>query len=140
MNCQKLLRQVMSLMFVVLVLSACSAFLTSPVPQGQVRGILIDEEGHPFPEKNVFVFLATILDEESSEININTSWQSNLDDSGAFLIEDVPSGKYCIAIFFQFRFLIVTDEDDLFTFEMSQDSGIDLGRVDASKFRLPKKQ
>lgn len=139
MNCQKLLRQVMSLMFVVLVLSACSALQTFSVPQGQVRGILIDEEGHPFPEKNVIVLLATILDEESSKIQMNTSWQSNLDDSGAFLIEDVPSGKYCI-IFYQFRFLIVLDEDEVFTFEVPQNSGIDLGRVDASKVRPTNEQ
>jgi len=140
MNCQKLLRQVMSLMFVVLVLSACSTFLTSPVPQGQVRGILIDEEGHPFPGKNVIVLLATILDEESSKSQMNTSWQSTLDDSGAFLIEDVPSGKYCLIIFYQFRFLIVLDEDEVFTFEVPQNSGIDLGRVDASKVRPTNEQ
>lgn len=138
MNCQKLLRQVMSLTFVVLVLSACSTLQATPVPQGQVRGVLIDEGGNPLPDREVDVFLATILDEASGEIQLNTSWQSTLDDSGAFLIEDVPPGKYCLVIFFQQRgtFGIVLNEDERFAFEMPQDSGIDLGKVDASQIRL----
>lgn len=139
MNYQKLLRHLMSLTFGVLILSACNTLQASPpVPQGQVRGVLIDEEGNPFPEGEVDVFLATILDEASGEIQLNTSWQSNLDDSGEFLIEDVPSGKYCLVIFIKQNgtFGVVLNEDERFAFEMPQDSGIDLGKVDASQIRL----
>lgn len=138
MNCRKALRQVMSLILVVPVLSACSVLQATPVSQGQVRGVLTDKEGQPLPDRVVDVFLATILDEKSGEIQLNNSWQSTLDDSGAFLIEDVPPGKYCLVLFLQQRaaFGVVLNEDKLFTFEVPQDSGIDLGRVDASQIRL----
>lgn len=138
MNYQKLLREVMSLLFVVLVSSVCTVSLAAPVPQGQVRGVLIDEQGHPLSDREFDVFLATIIDEASGKVQLNTSWKSTLDDSGAFLIEGVPSGKYCLVIFFQQKGVFggVLNENELLVFEITQDSGVDLGRVDASQIRL----
>lgn len=106
------------------------------LPNGQVGGVLVDKKGRPFPNE-VDVFFATIIDEASGKIEINTTWQSPLDDSGAFLIKDVPPGKYVLLLFSKkmgvFRFVLKGDKP--FSFEMSQDSGIDLGKIDASKVR-----
>ena len=85
------------------------------------------------------VFLATILDDTTDKIKLNTSWKSHLDDSGEFLIKDVPPGKHCVVLLFKQRgnFGVVLKEDKLLAFEMPQDGGIDLGRVDASQVRFP---
>lgn len=121
-----------------LLIMGCRKGGAPAVPNGQVKGILVDEEGHPFPSNEVDVMLATIPDEASDKIVLNTSWQSPVDDSGAFLIENVPPGKYCLVLFFKRRlnFGVVLKEDERFTFEMAQKSGIDLGRVNASQVRL----
>jgi len=129
----------MSLTLVVLVLSASSALQANQVPQGQVRGVLTDGKGHPFAEK-VDVLVAKILDEASGKIELNTSWKSPLDDSGAFLIKNVPPGNYCLVLFFKLRGvfgLVLKEEGKRFSFELPQNSGVDLERVDASRFRLP---
>jgi len=113
-----------------LIVCSCS----SSVPSGQVQGVLVTEEGHPFPPNAVDVFLAAIPDETSDGMQLNTSWQSPIDDSGAFSIQDVPPGKYCIVLFDKNRatFSVVLEEDVRFVFDLPQDRGIDLGKVDAS--------
>ena len=119
---------------VVIILVVCNSSIAAL--NGQVGGILVDREGHPFP-KEVNVLLATLIDEASGKIKINTTWQSPLEASGAFLIKDVPPGKYVLLLFSKKRgvFWLVLKGDKPFAFELSQDSGIDLGKIDASKVR-----
>jgi len=115
-----------------ILLVTCNSLVA--MPKGLVKGILVDKEGNPFPKK-VDVFLATILNDATGEMTLNTSWQSPLDESGAFLIKNVPPGKYALLFFLkntgEFYFIYLS-KDERFTFKISPDRGIDLGKIDAS--------
>lgn len=136
MNGKKLSWQVMTLIFVALVLSACETSEAS-IPQGQVMGILTDEEGNPWvnPSQIIWVILASVSEESNSDMQL-TDWHAGVDDAGAFLIEEVPPGRYCLVLNFQSDGIsgaVLSDEEELMTFEMPSDSGVDLGKVDASQ-------
>jgi hypothetical protein len=116
---------------VCLIASSCSG-----VPSGQVQGVLVLEDGQTLPSGSVDVFLAAVHD-SSDQIELNTSWQSPVDAAGAFLIEDVPSGSYCIVLFNKSNaaFSVVLEGEEPYTFDLPPDEGIDLRRVDASRGR-----
>jgi hypothetical protein len=136
MNGKKLGWRVMIFIFVALVLSACGTSEAS-IPQGQVTGILTDEEGNSWvnPDRIILVLLASVSDGANGDMKLNPSWHASLDDTGSFIIEDVPPGQYCLVLHFQSDGIsgaVLSDEEELMTFEMPSDSGVDLGKVDAS--------
>jgi len=127
-------KYIVTLLMTAALLVACSS--SHAGTNGQVRGVLVDKEGHPFVQK-VDVFIGKIDDEASGKINLDTTLQSPIDNSGAFQIKDVPPGKYVLMLFFKLRggFGVVLKKDKPFTFEVSQEGDIDLGEVDASQIR-----
>jgi hypothetical protein len=106
------------------------------VPRGQVRGILIDKAGRQFSNE-IGVFLGEIRAEGG--VGVDFTRPSDLTDSGAFLIKDVAPGKYCLALYYKQSYTVgfVLKEGKVLTFEMPQDRGIDLGRIDASQVYFP---
>lgn len=105
------------------------------IPTGEVGGMLVEDDGQPFGDRMVSLILATVANETSGEVKLNTTWQSRLDDSGSFLIEDVPPGRYCLAVFCHRRGALlgfVFDSGGLYTFVMPEDAGVNLGSINAS--------
>ncbi len=108
---------------------------TTRIPAGQVGGVLVEEDGQPYGARTVSLFLATVVDEARGQVELNTTWKSRLDESGSFSFEDVPSDRYCLAVFCHRRGALlgfVFDGGGLYTFSMPENAGVNLGSIDAS--------
>lgn len=108
---------------------------TTRIPAGQVGGMLVDDDGQPFGARTMSLFLATVVDETRGQVELNTTWKSRLDDRGSFSFEDVPAGRYCLAVFCHRRGALlgfVFDGGGLYTFSLPEDAGVNLGSIDAS--------
>ena len=117
-----------------------TCFLQVVIPNGQVDGVLVEGDGQLFGDRMKSLFLAKVLDEASGKVGLNTTLQTRLDDSGSFLIEDVPEGRYYLVVFCNRRgvFLgFILDDGGLFTFTMPEGGGINLGKVNALEIGAP---
>ncbi len=127
------------LILAALVLTTCGVI--TPVPSGQVRGILFEKD----LSSPVDVALAYI-DKTYGAVVVDFTLISTPNDSGDFIIENVPPGRYFLALCYKQSTdtgeMIITEiglvfkEGKIFTFEMPQDSGIDLGRIDTSQIYI----
>ena len=92
---------------------------TTPTPTattGQVRGILVDEDTQqPVVVKNLHL---PIAEETASGVSLNFTGddpRTETDDSGAFIFENVPPGKYGLTATFGFTPSPLTNDEGVFT-------------------------
>jgi hypothetical protein len=111
-------------------LSACSPAV---LPSGQVKGVLV-KDGEPFSGKQVFLVKLNEGEDNQGTWQLNTSWQAKSDDSGSFLFEEILAGTYRFVVFTSDLggFEYVLKDGDIFVFDLPEENGIDLGKVDAS--------
>lgn len=111
------------LMVIALILTSCSS-------KPQVKGVLVKEDGQAFSgQVALWKVIGESADEGETELQI--TYKTQCDDSGAFIFEDVEPGSYALTYLSsmgQMDFL-KTDDGDPRLIEMTEGQGVDLGEV-----------
>ena len=104
----------------------------SSLPSGQVKGILV-QGGEPLSGRMIFLGKFNNVENDQGTIELNTSWKTKTDDDGSFFFEGMLEGKYTIIIFSDINgFSYVLEGGEKYSFELTEASGVNLGRIDAT--------
>ncbi len=124
----------------ILVTSGCGA---GQIPKGVVKGIIVDKNNLALgPGVQV---IPSARDESQNACMLSNDLikkSTNTDDKGAFTFTDIAPGKYCLVIFKGDQLplisgAILTNDHQLYIFEVPDAKGIDLGKVVMTGLRLP---
>lgn len=107
---------------------------------GTVKGSLIHASGLPF-EAGVSVMVSKyddfsekcVFDRDFMEKSVST------DETGSFVLSDIPAGKYCLLISDNtntMREILLPDNQTFFTFEITDTTITDLGQVETSNLYI----
>jgi hypothetical protein len=123
MHNRKLLWCTVGLMVVALILTSCSN-------ESQVKGVLVKKDGQAFSgQVALWKAIGESTDEGGTELQI--TYQTQCDDSGAFIFEDVEPGSYALTYLSSmgqtdfFR----TDDGDPRLIEVTERQRVDLGEI-----------
>jgi len=109
----------------------------SSTPKGVARGTLIGKDN--LPDKNAQVLLCTANGDKVNFFTQDKTLPStSSDENGAFTFTNIPSGKYCLLIFDGQTgtvAVVLTSENKIFTFEVLDMTGVDLGDVSIANVR-----
>ena len=123
MHNKKLLWCAVGLMVVASILTSCSS-------EPQVKGVLVKKDGQAFSgQVALWKAIGESADEGGTELQI--TYQTQCDDSGAFIIEDVEPGSYALTYLSsigQMDFL-KTDNGVPRLIEVTEGQRVDLGEI-----------
>lgn len=113
---------------------------TSETIIGSVKGILLTSNGKPF-EAGTSVMASKFNDfAEECIFDRNLMEKSVLtDETGAFVLSDIPAGKYCLLIDDDsntMREILLSDNQTFFTFEITDTAILDLGQIEAGNLYI----
>lgn len=103
---------------------------------GTIRGTLIDKDNLPY--KNAQVILCTTEGDKALIFGHDGAFTS-ADENGVFTFTNMPSGKYCLLVFdgqTAATDVVLTRENQIFTFDVPNTAGIDLGEVSVENRKL----
>ena len=112
----------------------------TPLPAGVVTGSLFGSDGRPFG-KGVQVIPSARDDVNQQCMFSNDLIQKSVDTdkTGAFILSNLPPGKYCLMLDSGgvMGLVLSADKHSFFTFEVSGTAGLDLGKISAGDLKIP---
>jgi hypothetical protein len=123
MHNKKLLWCAVGLMVVASILTSCSS-------EPQVKGVLVKKDGQAFSAQvALWKVIGENADEGGTEIQI--TYQTQCDDSGAFIFEDVEPGSYALTYLSSIGQMdfFKTDDGDPRLIEVTEGQRVDLGEI-----------
>jgi hypothetical protein len=123
MHNKKLLWCAVGLMVVASILTSCSS-------EPQVKGVLVKKDGQAFSAQvALWKVIGENADEGGTEIQI--TYQTQCDDSGAFIFEDVEPGSYALTYLSSVGEMdfFKTDDGDPRLIEVTEGQRVDLGEI-----------
>jgi hypothetical protein len=123
MHNKKLLWCAVGLMVVASILTSCSS-------EPQVKGVLVKKDGQAFSAQvALWKVIGENADEGGTEIQI--TYQTQCDDSGAFIFEDVEPGSYALTYLSSIGQMdfFKTDDEDPRLIEVTEGQRVDLGEI-----------
>jgi hypothetical protein len=123
MHNKKLFRCTVGLMVIALILTSCSS-------KPQVKGVLVRKDGQAFSGQVVlWKVIGGSADEGGTELEM--TYKTQCDDSGAFLFEDVEPGSYAMSYLSSMGEMdfVKTDDGALRLVEVTEGQRVDLGKV-----------
>ena len=123
MNNRKLFWCTVGLMAIALILTSCSG---TP----QVKGVLVRKDGQAFSGQ-VVLWKATGETSDEGGIELEITYKTQCDDSGAFLFEDVEPGSYAMSYLSSMGEMdfLKTDDGNPHLIEVTEGQGADLGEI-----------
>jgi len=110
-------------MVVALILTSCSS-------EPQVKGVLVRKNGQAFSGQ-VVLWKATGETTDEGGVELEITYKTQCDDSGAFLFEDVEPGSYAMSYLSSMGEMdfLKTDDGNPRLIEVTEGQGADLGEI-----------
>ena len=124
MHNKKLFWCTVGLMAVALILTSCSS-------KPQVKGVLVRKDGQAFSGQVVlWKAIGESTDEGGTELEL--TYKTQCDDSGAFLFEDVAPGSYAISYLSSMGEMdfVKTDDGGPLLIKVTEGQRVDLGEIE----------